>query len=245
MKLSKRLSAVAAMVTDGSVVADVGTDHAFLPIYLVQQRRIERAFAMDVREGPLSRAKEHIQAYCLENQITTRLSDGLEMLQPGEADTLVLAGMGGNLMLRILEDGRETTDAFRELILQPQSEIGLVRKRMEQMGFRVLEEDMVLEDGKFYPVMKLVHGTDSYEDEVEYQYGRLLLLKKHPVLLRFLEKEKMIYRELEEKLEKSRDSDRQTRTNVRLDEIKEKNVLINRALARMSGKEQTEWGTKW
>ena len=105
MELSKRLQAVAAMVTEGNKLVDVGTDHGFLPIYLVKTKKIPKALAMDVNPGPLSRAREHIREYGLDTYIETRLSDGLKKLEPGEGQTLVLAGMGGGLMLRILKEG--------------------------------------------------------------------------------------------------------------------------------------------
>ena len=110
VKLSARLAAVAALVEPGSRVADVGTDHGYIPIYLVQTGIADRAIAMDVRSGPLERARAHVDRLppgCRE-RIETRLSDGLKALSPGEADTVVIAGMGGELMIRILDEGRHS-----------------------------------------------------------------------------------------------------------------------------------------
>ena len=100
--LSKRLQAVASMVTAGNRVCDIGCDHGFVPICLVQQKISPGALAMDVREGPLSQARMHIAACGLETYIETRLSDGLAAFRMGEADTLICAGMCGRLMMRIL-----------------------------------------------------------------------------------------------------------------------------------------------
>lgn len=237
MELSKRLLTVASMVTEGNFLVDVGTDHGFLPIYLMKQKKIPGALAMDVNPGPLSRAQEHIQAYGLEGYIKTRLSDGLKRMEPGEGDTLVLAGMGGGLMLRILEEGKEATASFKELILQPQSEIDMVRKELEQRGLQVIEEDMVLEDGKFYPVMKLVWGIDSYNSEIEYQYGRILLRKKHPVLKQFLENEKTLYTGIMEKLEQQLKVEVTEAVTRRLDEVKCELLQIEQALETVLEKE--------
>lgn len=237
MELSKRLSAVADMVTEGNRLVDVGTDHGFLPIYLVRQKKIPGALAMDVREGPLSRAREHIQAYGLEDCIKTRLSDGLKNMKPGESDTLVLAGMGGGLMLRILEEGREVTASFREFVLQPQSEMGLVRKELERRGFKVLQENMVLEDGKFYPVLKLCFGKDSYSGEIEYQYGKFLLEQKHPVLKMFLEKEQILYLEIKEKLKKQLEEKQSEKNQIRLKEVEQELLQIEQALKIVTVKE--------
>ena len=106
MQLSERLQAVADFVTPQSRLADVGTDHAYVPIYLAEKKIISRAIAMDVVDGPLQRARENIAVHRLEAVIETRKSDGLEALKPGEADTVVIAGMGGLLICRILEQGR-------------------------------------------------------------------------------------------------------------------------------------------
>ena len=126
--LSERLRAVASMVTPGSRVCDVGCDHGFVSIWLVEQNVSPRVLAMDVRVGPLGAAGRHVAQRGLESLIETRLSDGLHNYEIGEADSLICAGMGGRLMMHILGDEKTKTDSFTELILQPQSEIGKVRR---------------------------------------------------------------------------------------------------------------------
>lgn len=153
--LSARMRALTDMVTVGNRVCDVGCDHGWVSIYLVQQGISPRVLAMDVRQGPLSRAQEHIRQQGLEAYIETRLSDGVTALGIGEADTMICAGMGGRLMRRILEEGREKLQAMEELILQPQSEIPAFRAYLRQAGYVTLAEDMVYEDGKYYPMMKV------------------------------------------------------------------------------------------
>ena len=146
MELSKRLQAVADLVTPGYTIADVGTDHAYIPIYLVEKGIVQRAVAMDINEGPLDRATEHIKENKLENQIQTRLSNGLQHLQKGEVDTVILAGMGGNLMINILNEDFNKTNSLKECILQPQSEVFKVRTFLLEKGFLFIEENMVLDD---------------------------------------------------------------------------------------------------
>ena len=200
MQLSLRLSAIADLVTEGNRLVDVGCDHGYLPVYLIQQKKIPSAIAMDVRKGPLSRAQEHIRQYGLEEYIQTRLSDGLEGLKAGEGDTLVIAGMGGPLMERILTDGRSVRNSFSELILQPQSDIPHFRRFIQSEGWEITEEKMVEEDGKFYPMMRVVppeyceHKTadrqeDCKKEEWEYLYGPLLLKNKNPILYEYLKRE--------------------------------------------------------
>lgn len=170
--LSRRLRMLADLMTRGYRAADVGCDHGFLSIYLVQQGISPRVLAMDVRKGPLAAAREHIASCGLEEYIGSRLSDGLAALRPGEAETLICAGMGGPLMEKILRDGMEKARELKELILQPQSEIGAFRRFLRREGFRILAEDAVCEDGKYYFAMKAVYvGTESRESLREAETG--------------------------------------------------------------------------
>ncbi len=156
--LSRRLRALADMVTPGNVAVDVGCDHGFLSIFLVQKGISPRVIAMDVRTGPLSRAKEHIAEAELTEYIETRLSDGLSSYKKGEAQTLICAGMGGKLMQKILREGGEKTEAFRELILQPQSELTEFRRFLRESGYHICEENILREENKYYFLMKVSCG---------------------------------------------------------------------------------------
>lgn len=213
--LSKRLQAVADMVSVGSRVCDVGCDHGFVSIYLTEQGISPRVLAMDVRKGPLGAAAEHVTERGLNGQITVRLSDGLHNYNIGEADTLVCAGMGGRLMMRILSDDAEKTASFGELILQPQSELEAFRRFLYEQGYRITEENMIEEDGKFYPMMRVVKGSGVLEIPglTECRYGPLLLRDKSQVLLFFLKREERIYEEILENLRREGLSEekRQTR----------------------------------
>ena len=227
MQLSKRLQAVANLVTPGKRLADIGTDHGYVPIWLYEQGRIPSALAMDLREGPLQRAKEHIRMHGLDEKIKTRLSDGLEKLLPGEADSIVIAGMGGMLVVKILTQGQAVLDSVQELILQPQSDLDAVREYLHRTGFVIVQEEMVFEEGKYYPMMKAVHGENTDDRKIWFLYGRLLLENRHPVLEIYLQKEYDSCCKLLEKLSK-------TATEVasrRCEELLEKKHLIEEALA--------------
>lgn len=123
IRLSVRMSALADMVTPGSRLADVGCDHGYIPIYLCRTGRIPSAIAMDIHEGPLERARQHIEECGLSDRIQTRLSDGLEKLGGDEADTVLIAGMGGCLMCRILIAGDERRGMLRRKSTQQEMKI--------------------------------------------------------------------------------------------------------------------------
>lgn len=192
-------------MTAGSRLADIGTDHAYIPIYLAQSGKIPEAVAMDINQGPLERAAENIRMHGLEDKVKTRLSDGFSTLEKGEADSAVIAGMGGGLMTRILKEGESLVRTLKECILQPQSEIEKVRAFLLEEGFLFIREDMVEEDGKYYPMMKTVPPGSGMEkasaaaeiwDETELRYGRYLLQEKNPVLRQFLKREIRIKRQI-------------------------------------------------
>lgn len=189
MEISRRLQTIAGMVTKGSTACDVGTDHGYLAIYLVEQGICETVIAMDVAKGPLSKAKENIALYHYEDRIKTRLSDGLEKLEKGEAKTVIMAGMGGILITGLLEKGKEILKDVHELILSPHTDVELVRRYLLENEYSIQDETMLTEDGKYYIIMKAVHGAQSYEKLCEYRYGSKLLTGKNPVLKDYMEKE--------------------------------------------------------
>lgn len=211
-KLSYRLQTIADQVSPGKRLADIGCDHGFVPIYLIQKGIIPSAIAMDVVEGPLSRAREHIRSAGLDDVITTRLSDGLEQLQIGEVDTVLIAGMGGALTVRILSAKTELVRSLDELILEPQSELVLVRSFLREQNFCILSEEMVLEDGKYYPVLKIcpkkTWSDHRMDPDLALSYGPSLLEQKHPVLRSFLEKEHQTLEQILAGLHTAGDSER-------------------------------------
>lgn len=225
MEISKRLQAVAAFVSYPAV-ADIGTDHGYVPIYLHKTGKISRAIACDVRRGPLQRAQENIRQYSCEDSVETRLGSGLEPLQPGEVETAVIAGMGGMLTVRLLQDSPEVVASLRELILAPQQDVPAVRRYLHGIGFAIREEQLIREDGKYYNIMQCVPERECYEREMDYLYGKRLLEKKHPLLLEWLGREDDKLRLLEERLMQTATAGAQER----LRQMKEERALIREAL---------------
>ncbi|SFC43990.1 class I SAM-dependent methyltransferase [Butyrivibrio sp. YAB3001] len=146
-----------------ALVADVGCDHGYISIYLVQSGIANSAIAMDVRKGPLAGAENNIREFGLGDKISTRLSDGLKELKPYEADAAVIAGMGGKLMIKILQEGRVRDLGLKQAILQPQSDICEFREYLRIENFVILDEEVVFEDGKYYFPMRVAFLTPVEE----------------------------------------------------------------------------------
>ncbi len=191
---------MASFVPEGSRVADIGTDHGYVPIYLAETGKIKSALAMDVRKGPLARADEHIEEYRRDAgdaaiSIETRLSNGLEKLHAGEADTVIIAGMGGELEISILENGKQFMGQYPTLdLFSPQSDLEKFRRYLKKNGFFIEDEAMILDEGKFYTVLKAGVGTEgedtvSCETVPEYRFGAVLIRRRDAVLKQYLLKE--------------------------------------------------------
>ena len=197
--MSQRLITLSEMLRDESGnklrVADVGCDHGYVSIYLIQKDIARSAIAMDVRRGPLSGAEANIRAYGLEAGITTRLSDGIKELNKGEADTLVIAGMGGKLMMSILE-GKDLKElGIKTALLQPQSDIPMLRQYIRDKGYSILDERIIFEEGKYYFPMKIsTQGGEGKDIDLSNpqllrvcnRYGECNIMRRDPLLLDYL-----------------------------------------------------------
>ena len=246
MNLSKRLMTAVNMVTEGFAVLDVGCDHAYTSIELVR-RKSPCAVASDVRPGPLKAAREHIAEAGLEDKVTTVLADGVPrniigLLPENIPASLVITGMGGMLIIKILSEAAELLERFDELILSPQSDIYAVRKYLAERSYVFIDEAEILEDGKFYTLMK-VHlrkeverdkstEADSQRESLSLQlsdaeltYGPCLLRKKDETLKAYLIKRRNVLTDIKEKLiESGRGAD-----DTRIREIDEEVRLIDEA----------------
>lgn len=215
MELSSRLQAVTDMVTKGHSVADVGCDHAYISIYLIENEISEKVIAMDVNKGPLEIAKNNIEEKGYGQIIQSRLSDGLEGLSKNEVETIIIAGMGGALTCKILKEGIEKLRTTKELVLQPQSEFDMVRKFLEEINFQIIKEKMLIDDEKYYLVIKAKNNnreecTKPYfaqspklDKEVYYLYGKYLLENKDPILQQFLLNQKQANKKIKDKLKET------------------------------------------
>ncbi len=151
----------ASMVRPGAALADIGTDHAYLPIWLAKQSRISRAIAADVRVGPLQKAQSNISRYHVQDTVSARLSDGLNAIFPTEADDIVIAGMGGEMIIKIIEEALWLKHEQKHLILQPMTSVEQLRVFLAGQGFKVLEERAVEEDARVYTVILAKYSEEK------------------------------------------------------------------------------------
>ena len=185
-----RLKLVADKVPKCETVCDIGTDHAYVPIYLVLNKICKFAIAADIKPGPVLAAKKNIARYGLENCIEARRGDGLECLEMGEADCIIIAGMGGLTIKEILQRDIEKASSASLLILQPMNSIELVRKWIYSNGFSIIDEELCSEGEKIYNVIVCKWtGQEKQVGEIHYYIGECLVRKNDPLLDRYLKKE--------------------------------------------------------
>ena len=172
IELSPRLRLAADLVPKGGRLADVGTDHAYLPACLLMEGKIPSAIAADLREGPLSRARETAAEYGCGDRIAFRLCDGLSGIRPEETDAVVIAGMGGETIAQILEAAPWVRTRKVPLVLQPMSSLPELRQRLEEGGFRILEERLAREGDTLYVVMRAEAGEAPLMTPAQLWAGR-------------------------------------------------------------------------
>lgn len=185
--LSPRLAVCASFVRKGSVVADIGTDHALLPVWLVREGVASRAIASDINEGPIARARLNIQQHDMGHAVTTVVANGLAGIAPGQADDIVIAGMGGDLIAAILSAAEWIKDGDIRLILQPMSHAERLREYLFTTGFEVTEEQAVIDAGRVYSVM-CAHYTGATQSDEVMLYGGLLVGRTDEASREYLER---------------------------------------------------------
>ena len=187
MEISKRLKCIANMIENCDVVADIGTDHGYLPIYLIKEGKCKKAIASDINEGPIKKAKFNINFEGMEKLIQCRLGAGFSSIKPNEADVGVIAGMGGNLIKDIIEDGIEVFKKFDYLILQPVQNPEVIRKHLVEKGYEIIDEELCIYENKYYEIIKVKYkNRKNVEEDIFYEISPLLLKKKHPLIKEYI-----------------------------------------------------------
>lgn len=186
MKLDPRLKALARMVTAGELLVDVGADHAYLTIHLIHSKGFTRAIAIEKNRGPYQAAKGHIKREGLEEKIEVRLGDGLEPLSLGEAQTVVIAGLGGHNISDILGRGKALLQGCKQLVLQAQNAQAKVRKTLYDIGFHIDEEDLVKDGDRFYVLISARPGARAPLSWANLHFGPKLLESRPTYLVEYM-----------------------------------------------------------
>lgn len=190
IKLSQRLQAIADFVPQNAKVADIGTDHGFLPCWLAQNEKAELVIACDINAQPLALAQKNIADANVTETVSTRLGNGLSVLKPGEVDVVTIAGMGGSLMLEILDGAPSVVDCLQRIILQPNVGAETVRIWAEKNRWQIVAEELVRENDIFSVIIVLEPGrSDRFMSAVELYLGPRLLAEHHPLLGLYISEE--------------------------------------------------------
>lgn len=201
MKLGPRLAEISHLVPRGYVAADIGTDHAYLPAYLVSNNISPRVIATDKALHPLEKARKTLELLNLFPKVELRLGDGLSALREEDGvEVIILAGMGGKTICRILHKGKALASRARSLIIQPMNDVALVRRWLVAHGFCLPEESLVRENGKFYEILAAKPGKQVVEDPFLLEVGPALVRQSHPLLPSYLETKINVCRQIQEKI---------------------------------------------
>lgn len=230
VKLSSRLQIVYNMVPKCMTVADVGCDHGYLSISLLENNIAANAICMDVNKGPLDSAKANVKEAGLSDRTQFRLSNGLAGLSSDEADVVCICGMGGALIQRILDAGIDVARQVECLILEPQSEYKKLRQFLMDSGFIIDDENLCTEENKIYPIMKVHYGNGdkiNYSEE-QLEYGPIIIKNSPSLLKTLLQKNRREYLDIIAKLEKQLSGSSDTPIQTRIIELKHQLELIDR-----------------
>lgn len=185
--LSKRLQQVADTVKKSNTIADIGTDHAYIPIYLIKNGIAKRAVAADISEGSCKKARININSNHLTDLIDVRCGNGLEVINGSEViNSIIIAGMGGLMAISVLESNKEAVQRAEQLVLQPQKDIDKVRRYIHSIGFKIVNEKILVDSDKYYNIIEAEKGKECYS-EAEYVGGKILIESKSPILKEYIE----------------------------------------------------------
>ena len=203
MKLTDRLLKIASLVTEGKRVADIGTDHGYIPVYLLNKNKVPFAILADVNKGPLDNARKEVRHNNLLDKTDLRLGSGIEVLKKGEVDEVIIAGMGGILISELLEANKEVAHSVDKLILQPMQAQDELRKYLFSNGYEILNEVLVKEDFRIYEILEVKYtgNNTQVEDEIYFEVGKKLIENKDELLNEFIDKKVYKYNSIIEKLD--------------------------------------------
>lgn len=203
MKLTDRLLKIASLVDKDKKIADIGTDHGYIPVYLLNQNKIQYAILGDVNKGPLDNAKKEVNKNNLQDKVDLRLGSGIEILKENEVDEIIIAGMGGMLINDILKANEKVAKTTEKLILQPMQAPEELRMFLYKNGYKILDEHLVREEHRLYEIIVCRYEGLKPQDinSIYYEIGQKLIENKDPLLNDFIENKIRINKNVLKKLE--------------------------------------------
>jgi len=216
MELSKRLKFIADHIDKCDSLIDVGTDHGYIPVYAVKNNLCNKAIASDINRGPVEKAKLNASVDGVSSQVQVRLGGGLEIVKKGEVEAVVIAGMGGNLIISILEKDKNKLPLYKFIILQPAQNPEVLREYLYTNGYEIIEEDICLDEGIFYELFKVRKSEDMKVsiDPIFYEFSSILLKRRHPLFYSFLEYKEGKYKKILELIKEESESSKKRRIEI-------------------------------
>ncbi|NLJ99278.1 MAG: SAM-dependent methyltransferase [Tissierellia bacterium] len=228
MRLSDRLQTIANFIPKNTIVGDIGTDHGYIPIYLIENKISKKVIATDISKNSLDKIINSVKGTKYEKDIDMRLGDGLDPIKPFEVDTVVIAGMGGLLIRDILDKDKDKRDSITNFILQPNIATEELRKYLYENNFEIVDEKLVKEDGKFYEVIWAKKGKAYVDQDIYYEIGEKLLANRDPLLEEFLNNRIQMNEEILKELEGKETQRTMDRYRELTENIKELKVVLKK-----------------
>lgn len=218
-----RLEAIASLIDKCDTLADIGTDHGYIAEMALKDNLCNRVIATDINKGPLNSAINHLSKMGLSRQVDFRLGSGLTVINENEVDCAVIAGMGGELIAKILEDSKTVSKSIKSFVLQAMTNIDILRKYLYDNGYTISEEKLIKEYHHYYFIIKAIKGDSICADEIYYEISKYLLEQKDILLLEYINKIIDLNNKIIENLKNSIKED----SSIKLNELKSKNKKLN------------------
>lgn len=228
VKLTNRLLKIASLVSQNKKLADIGTDHGYIPVYLLNKGKIDFAILADINKGPLENARSEVRRNKLEDKVDLRLGSGIEVLKKGEVDEVIIAGMGGILISELLEANKEVSHSVDRLILQPMQAQEELRQYLLNNGYEILDECLEKEDFRLYEIIiaKYTGKNTVVEDNIYYEVGKKLIENKGELLEEFIDNKIKKYSNIISKLGDKESEAVTSKRNLANEKIKKLKNLI-------------------
>lgn len=223
-----RLECIVSMVNKCKTVADIGTDHGYVAEMLLKEGICQKVIATDLNKGPLNRAINYLTKVNLQDKCDFRLGSGLTVIEEGEAETIIIAGMGGDLISEIIDTSKNIAKSAKQLILQPMTAANSLRMYLLNNGF-IINDEMIVKENHFYFVMDAMDAKEEItyiQDSIYYEISKILLEKKDPVMLEYIKKVLNTNGKIIRSLEKTNNNE----YNTKIEELKEKNAKIRKLI---------------